>query len=329
MVKVNTNVLTIGNAIVDTLFRVDESLINTSGLTKGTMSLVSAEEASGLRNNMGPGFEVCGGSAANTAVGIAVLGGKASFIGKVGDDKLGQVFEESIVNVGVNYKRNLSITGAPTANCVIFVTEDGERTMNTYLGACTEISPEDIDPALVTNSSVTYLEGYLWDPADAKAAFQKVFNLTRESQKLSSLSLSDVFCVNRHRNEFRELVKNNVDILFANEEEIIALYEASDFTQAVSYIQQDCSIAALTRGSQGSLVVTADKVHIIESSLVKDVVDTTGAGDMFAAGFLYGLIAGFELDRCGRLGSLVAEETISYFGARPETDLIHHISNSA
>jgi len=323
------DVLAVGNAIVDVISRADDALLERRGLTKGIMRLVDTEESASIYEEMGPGVEVSGGSAANTAVGIALLGGAAGYVGKVGKDKLGDVFRHDISRAGVQFGTSAAETGTPTALCLILVTDDAERTMNTYLGACVELGPDDIDPAVVASAQVTYLEGYLWDPPEAKEAFRKAFTATKESGRRASLSLSDPFCVDRHRAEFRELAEHYVDVLFANEDEIASLYEVDDFDQALQLVRGHCEIAVLTRSEKGSVIVSGDEIHVIDAAPVPHVVDATGAGDMYAAGFLYGLAQGFDLGRCGRLGALAAAEIISHFGAKPEVDVKAFIEQSA
>lgn len=323
------DVLAVGNAIVDVISRAEDSLLERRGLTKGIMRLVDAAESASLYEEMGPGVEVSGGSAANTAVGVALLGAKAGYIGKVGGDDLGDVFRHDISHAGVQFNTSPATTGTPTALCLILVTDDAERTMNTYLGACVELGPDDIDPDVVASAQVTYLEGYLWDPPEAKAAFRKAFAATKESGRRASLTLSDPFCVDRHRAEFRELTEHYVDVLFANEDEITSLYEVDDFDQALQHVRGHCEIAVLTRSEKGSIVVSGDEIHVVDAAPVAQVVDATGAGDMYAAGFLYGLTQGFDLGRCGRLGALAAAEIISHFGAKPEVDLKTFVDASA
>lgn len=315
------DVVGIGNAIVDVLARADDATLAALGLKKGAMTLIDAREAERLYRHMGPGIECSGGSAANTIAGIASLGGNAAFIGKVRDDQLGQVFRHDIRSLGVHFTTPPASSGAATGRCLVFVTEDAQRTLETYLGACVELGPEEIDATLVAAAKVTYLEGYLFDPPRAKAAFRKACDIAHENGRKVALSLSDPFCVERHRGAFRELVSGHVDILFANEQEIEALYEASDFDAALQAVRGECEIACLTRSAKGSVVLSKEELHVIDAAAVAKVVDTTGAGDLYAAGFLHGYTRGRGFAESGRLASLCAAEVIGHIGARPETPL--------
>ncbi|KZD12773.1 adenosine kinase [Oceanibaculum pacificum] len=315
------DVLGIGNAIVDVLSRTEESFLAEQKLVKGAMRLIDAAEADRLYGLMGPGVEMSGGSAGNTMHGIASLGGKGAFIGKVRDDALGGIFRHDIQAAGVHFTTQPATDGLPTARCLILVTPDGQRTMNTFLGACVELTPEDVDVSLVAASAYTYLEGYLWDPPQAKAAFLKAAQMAHEAGRKVALSLSDPFCVERHRQEFRALVEKHVDVLFANEEEIKALFEVSSFDDALQAIRGKVEIAALTRSERGAVVVAGAEVHVIDAEPVAQVVDTTGAGDLYASGFLYGLTRDLPIAVCGTLGAVAAAEVISHFGARPEVSL--------
>ncbi len=315
------DVVGIGNAIVDVLAHAEEATLAALGLAKGAMTLIDAREAETLYAQMGPGIECSGGSAANTIAGIASLGGSAAFIGKVRDDQLGQVFRHDIQALGVHFETPPASNGPATARCLVFITPDAQRTLETYLGASVELGREDVDPALVAAAKVTYLEGYLWDPPRAKEAFRVACAIAHGKGRKVALSLSDPFCVDRHRADFRELVAGHVDILFANEQEITALYHAPSFDAALQAVRGKVEIAALTRSARGSVVLRGDEVHVIDAAPVARVVDTTGAGDLYAAGFLYGLTHGCDLATCGRLGSLCAAEVIGHLGARPETPL--------
>jgi sugar/nucleoside kinase (ribokinase family) len=270
---------------------------------------------------MGPGVEVSGGSAGNTAAGVAALGGKAAYFGKVRNDQLGAVFSHDIRASGVSFNTNPAEDGPPTARCLILVTPDAERTMNTYLGACVELGPNDIHGDTVAAAQVTYMEGYLWDPPQAKEAFRKAMGIAHANGRKVSLTLSDPFCVDRYREEFLHLVQHDVDILFANEEEIISLYQAADFDEALQHVRGHCEVAALTRSEKGSVVLRGDEIHVIDAETVDHVVDTTGAGDLFASGFLRAYTQGLDLHTCGRIAGICAAEIISHFGARPEADL--------
>jgi sugar/nucleoside kinase (ribokinase family) len=315
------DVVGIGNAIVDVIAHAAEPFLAAEGLAKGAMTLIDAERAEGLYRKMGPAIESSGGSAGNTMAGIASLGGTGGYIGKVRDDLLGQVFRHDITAIGVRFDTPAANTGPGTARCLIMVTSDGQRTMATYLGACVELGPEDIDEALIGAAQVTYLEGYLFDPPQAQQAFRSAAAAAHRAGRQVALSLSDPFCVGRHRAAFRELVTGDVDILFANEAEICSLYETDSFDAAAAAVRGQVAIAALTRSEKGSLVIGQNGAQAVPAAPVAHVVDTTGAGDLYAAGFLYGLTRRLPLPTCGALGSLCAAEIISHVGARPETAL--------
>ena len=315
------DVLTIGNAIVDVLSSTEDTFLSTNGLIKGSMRLIDDPEAHRLYDLIGPAIVVSGGSAANTAAGIASLGGKAAFIGKVRNDQLGTFFTHDIRAAGVTFDVAPSRDGPATARSFILVTPDGERTMNTYLGACVTLSPADIDEKLVAASEITYLEGYLWDPPEAKDAFVKAARVARGAGRKVALTLSDSFCVDRHRESFRDLIARDVDILFANEKEIVSLYETDGFDDALQRAKAAAELVVLTRSGAGSVVVRGSEFHVVEAHRVERVVDATGAGDLYAAGFLYGLTHGMSLVEAARLGSLAAAEIISHIGARPQKPL--------
>lgn len=315
------DVTAIGNAIVDVLAKADDALLREHNLPKGAMNLIDAETAERLYAIMGPGIESSGGSAGNTVAGIAALGGRSAYIGKVADDQLGQVFTHDIRAVGVTYDTPPLTGGLPTARSLIFVTPDAQRTMQTFLGACTQLGPEDMNMDLITSSEVVYLEGYLWDLPRAKEAMRDAAMAAQKDGVKVSLTLSDAFCVSRFRDEFLELAEQYVDILFANESEILSLYQVDDFDDALQQVRRHCEIAALTRSEKGSVVVNGDELHVIDAVKGVAVVDTTGAGDAYAAGFLYGYTQGHDLATCGRLGCAMAAEVISHFGARPESDV--------
>ncbi|HLO77914.1 MAG TPA: adenosine kinase [Magnetospirillum sp.] len=321
MVDTRYHVAGIGNAIVDVLVHADDSLLETLGLAKGVMTLIDAEQAERIYEQLPPGIECSGGSAANTIVGVASLGGKATYMGKVKDDQLGQVFGHDIRKAGVDFHTAAAQGGPSTARCFVLVTPDAQRTMLTYLGACIELTPDDVDDGVIAASAVTYLEGYLYDPPLAKRAFLKAADAAHKAGRMVSLSLSDPFCVDRHRAAFAELVSGHVDILFANEAEITSLYQTTDFDDAVRQVRAHARVAAITRGAKGSVVVTADDVHVVAAEAGLRVVDTTGAGDLYAAGFLYGFTQGRDLATCALLGGLAAGEVISHIGARPERPL--------
>jgi sugar/nucleoside kinase (ribokinase family) len=315
------DVVGIGNAIVDIIGRCDDAFLSKHDLQKGFMRLVDARQVDALYGAMGPGVERSGGSAANTIAGIASFGGSAAFIGRVSDDQFGQVFTHDIRTIGVRYDTPAANGGLPTALCLILVTPDGERTMNTFLGASTELGTTEVDAALIESARVTYLEGYLFDKPEAKEAFKSAARIAKGAGRKTALTLSDAFCVDRHREDFRNLVENGVDILFANEKEITALFEVNSFSEAVAAVKGACEIAVLTRSEAGSVIVTPQSTIDIRPEAVAKVVDVTGAGDLYAAGFLYGLTRSLSLADCGRLGSLAAAEVISHIGARPEKPL--------
>lgn len=321
MTKPKNNVLAIGNAIVDVLARVDNAFLDEHGMPKGGMTLIDGGRAEQLYGAMGETTEVSGGSAANTAAGIAALGGKVQFIGRVRNDALGDVFARDIKALGVQYDTAPATDGPSTARCMIMVTPDGQRTMNTYLGASIDLTPDDIESSAVAAAEITYLEGYLWDQPMAKEGMRKAMRLAHDAGRKVAMSLSDSFCVDRHREEFRHLVEHHIDILFANEAEITALYQVSDFDQALQHVRHHVDIAALTRSEKGSVILAGEEVHIIDAVKGVTVIDTTGAGDLYAAGFLYGFTYGFDLHAAGRLGSLCAAEVISHIGPRPQKPL--------
>ncbi|MDA7946542.1 MAG: adenosine kinase [Hyphomicrobiaceae bacterium] len=318
----------IGNAIVDVIARCDDAFLSNNGMEKGFMQLVTASQADDIYAAMGPAQEQSGGSAANTCAGIASFGGTCAFIGRVATDQFGKVFAHDITSIGVAYDTVPSDAGLPTARCLILVTPDGERTMNTFLGASTELGPEDVDGDIIAAARITYLEGYLFDRPEAKAAFHEAARLARAAGRKVALSLSDAFCVDRHRSDFLELVRGGVDILFANETEITSLYELNSFEEAAGAVRAEAEIAALTRSEQGSVVISGNETHEVPPDSVDRVVDATGAGDLYAAGFLTGLTRSLPLETCGRLGSLAAAEVISHVGARPEKDLQKLVEDS-
>jgi sugar/nucleoside kinase (ribokinase family) len=315
------DVVGIGNAIVDIIARCDEAFLAKHDLSKGFMRLVPAEEAGRLYEAMGPAIERSGGSAANTIAGLASFGAKCGFIGRVASDQFGGIFRHDIRSLGVTYETPPALDGAPTARCLILVTPDGERTMNTYLGASIDFAPQDIDASMIEGAKFVYLEGYLFDREEAKAAFKEAAQLAGESGTKVALTLSDAFCVDRHRADFRALIAKGAHIVFANEKEITALYEVNSFAEAADAAMRDCELAVLTRSEAGSVIVSKGETVEIEPMPVAKVVDATGAGDLYTAGFLFGLTKGFPLEACGRLGSLAAAEVIGHIGARPEVSL--------
>lgn len=314
------DILGIGNAIVDVVARADDTFLSRHDMHKGMMRLVDAAGADAIYAAMPPGEESSGGSAANTCAVAAALGARVAYLGKVADDQLGAVFRHDIRAAGVHFPSAPLRAGAPTARCLILVTPDGQRTMNTFLGACVTLGEDDLDETLVADAAVTYLEGYLFDPPAAQAAFRKAAAAAHAAWRQVALSLSDPFCVDRHRAAFRELVAGDVDILFANEAEITSLYEENTFEGAAEAVRQEVEIAVLTRSEAGSVILRGAETVEIAAEPAR-VVDTTGAGDAYAAGFLAGLTAGKSLPVCGRMGSIAAAEVISHYGARPETDL--------
>jgi sugar/nucleoside kinase (ribokinase family) len=322
------DVTAIGNAIVDVIAQAEDSLLAQYNLPKGAMNLIDAEMAEKLYAIMGPGKEASGGSAGNTIAGIAALGGKAAYIGKVAADQLGEVFTHDIRAVGVTYDTKPLVGGLPTARSLIFVTPDAQRTMQTFLGATTQLGPEDVNMDYITSSKVVYLEGYLWDQPRAKKAMRDAAIRAHEAGVKVSLTLSDSFCVARFRDEFLELAEQHVDILFANEGEILSLYQTDNFDTALQQVRKHCEIAALTRSEKGSVVVNGDEIHIIDAVKGVKVVDTTGAGDAYAAGFLYAYTQGRDLAMCGRLGGAMAAKVISHFGPRSEVADIKKVAAS-
>jgi len=321
MAEARFDVVGIGNAIVDVLAHADEKFLVKHNLAKGAMTLIDDDRAAALYDAMAPAVECSGGSAANTIACLASLGGDGAFIGKVNHDQLGDIFRHDIRSLGITFETEPSTDETQTARCLIFVTPDAERTMQTFLGASASLGPADVNPDIIAAAKVTYLEGYLWDPPSAKQAFIEAADLAHEADRLVSLSLSDPFCVDRYRDEFRDLVEQHIDVVFANEDEILSLYQVDTFDDALQHVRGHCKIAALTRSEKGSVIISGEEVHVIDAEKVEQVVDTTGAGDAYAAGFLYGLTQGKPLDVCGRLGGIASAEVISHFGARPETPL--------
>jgi sugar/nucleoside kinase (ribokinase family) len=315
------DVVGIGNALVDVLSNESHEFVAAQGLTPGAMMLIDTDRAEQLYGAMGPAVEISGGSAANTLVGVASMGGSAAFVGRVADDQLGAVFGHDIRAAGVEFVAKPAAGGAPSGRCLIVVTPDAQRTMNTFLGASAQLGPADVDHELVARGQILYLEGYLWDEPDAKAAYRLAARTAHDAGNRVAFTLSDAFCVERHRAEFLHLVESEVDVLFANEAEITSLYEVDRFDDALQRVQHHCEIAALTRSEKGAVIVTRDEVHVVDAHPVPQVVDTTGAGDQFAAGFLYGLTHGYHLGTAARLGALAAAEVISHMGARPEISL--------
>jgi sugar/nucleoside kinase (ribokinase family) len=315
------DVVGIGNALVDVLSHEAEQFVEEHDLIRGSMTLIESDRADELYTAMGPGTEMSGGSAANTVAGVASLGGRAAYIGRVYDDQLGAVFAHDLQASGVVFRSLPATDGPPTGRCLIVITPGGERTMSTYLGASSLLGPGDLDRELIAAAKVTYLEGYLWDRPEAKEAYRLATRLAHDAGRMAALTLSDSFCVQRHRTEWRQLIHDSVDIVFANEDEITMLYESDSFEHAVDEVRAHCHIACLTRGAEGSVIVTPEEQYTIVAQAVDKVIDTTGAGDLYAAGFLYGYTHGLDLPASGRLASSAAAAVLGHTGARPELSL--------
>jgi sugar/nucleoside kinase (ribokinase family) len=322
------DVVGIGNALVDVLARVEDDFLSEQAVEKGTMMLVDAERSTAIYDHMPPAQEVSGGSCGNTLAGFASLGGKGAFIGKVRDDQLGQVFRHDLQSTGVDFITPAAIDGPPTGSCLVLITPDAERTMCTNLGAATYLTRRDIDADIIQSSKVVYMEGYLFDPEEAQSAFVAAAGFAHTAGRKVSVTLSDRLCVDRHRYAFQMLVADHTDILFANEDEIKALYEVDDFDDALQRVRGHCEIACLTRSEKGSVVLSGEEIHLIDPLPVDPVVDTTGAGDLYAAGFLYGYSQGMDLKTCGRIATITASEIIGHVGARPATDLAGLVESS-
>jgi adenosine kinase len=322
MTKALYDVLGIGNAIVDVIARAEDDFLVKHAMQKGAMALIDEDRAQAIYAAMGPATEISGGSAANTIVGAASLGARAAFIGKVKSDELGKHFAHDIRAAGVAFDTKLALGGPSTARCYIMVTPDGERTMNTYLGAAQNLGPEDISEDLIGSAAITYLEGYLWDPPQAKEAFRKAATIAHAASRKVALTLSDSFCVGRYRAEFLDLVRTGtIDILFANESELQALYETADFAAAVAQLSQEARLAVVTRSEKGCVVVSKQGVEAVPAHPIDSLIDATGAGDLFAAGFLVGHSRGQDNKSAARLSALSAAEVIQHIGARPQTPL--------
>jgi sugar/nucleoside kinase (ribokinase family) len=322
MASAKYDVLAIGNAIFDVLVQTDERFLVAHGMTKGGMALIDEARALAIYDAMGPAVEMSGGSAANTIVGIAGLGARAAYVGKVKDDQIGKLYSHDIRAAGVTFETAPAAGGPATGCSYILVTPDGERTMNTYLGAAQDLMPADIDPAQVAASAMVYLEGYLWDPKNAKEAFLKASKIAHEAGRQVALTLSDSFCVDRYRGEFLDLMRNaTVDLIFANESELHSLYQTSDFDAALKQLARDVKLGVVTRSEKGCVVAEGNTVTAVPAFPIDRMVDTTGAGDLFAAGFLFGLVRGAGHENAGKLGALAAAEVIQHIGARPQTSL--------
>jgi sugar/nucleoside kinase (ribokinase family) len=322
MAEAKYDVLGIGNAIFDVLVRTDEKFLADHGMIKGGMALIDEARAASIYRDMGPATEMSGGSAANTIVGIANLGARAAYVGKVKDDQIGKLYTHDIRAAGVAYDTKPAAGGPATGCSYILVTPDGERTMNTYLGAAQDLTVADIDPAQIEASRIVYLEGYLWDPKNAKEAFVKAAAIAHGAGRQVALTLSDAFCVDRYRDEFLDLMrKGTVDLILANESELHSLYQTADFDTALKQLRQDTKLGVVTRSEEGCVVASSDGVVAVPACPIKELVDTTGAGDLFAAGFLFGLVRDAGFENAGRLGGLAAAEVIQHIGARPLVSL--------
>ena len=322
MTEAKYDVLGIGNAIFDVLVRTDEAFLSRHGMTKGSMALIDEARAAAIYGDMGPATEMSGGSAANTIVGVASFGARAAYVGKVKDDQIGKLYTHDIRAAGVAFDTRPAPGGPATGCSYILVTGDGERTMNTYLGAAQDLTIDDIDPAQIAAARIVYLEGYLWDPKNAKDAFVKASRIAHDAGRQVALTLSDSFCVDRYRDEFLELMrKGTVDLVFANEAELHSLYQTSDFDTALTQLRSDVRLGVVTRSEKGCVVASSDGVLAVPAFPVEEITDTTGAGDLFAAGFLFGLVRNAGYENAGRLGALAAAEVIQHIGARPQVSL--------
>jgi sugar/nucleoside kinase (ribokinase family) len=318
----------IGNALVDVIAHATDGFLSAFDLTKGSMTLIETDRAVELYEALSGAVEMSGGSAANTMCGVASFGGRAAYIGKVDNDDLGDVFGHDLRAVGVAFTGGGEPQEIPTGRCVVVVTPDAERTMNTFLGVSSTLSVADLDESVIADGKVLYMEGYLFDRDDAKAAFRRAAQVAHDHDRLVSLTLSDSFCVNRHRDDFRALVANDVDLLFGNDDELMSLYQTDSFDEAIALLRAECELAAITRGADGCVIVTADCLIEVAAVSVDAVLDTTGAGDLFASGFLHGFTSGADLAECGRLGSIAAAEVISHVGPRPLVEL-HTLQSDA
>jgi adenosine kinase len=322
MTDAKYDVLGIGNAIFDVLVQADEAFLAKHAMTKGGMALIDEARAAAIYRDMGPATEMSGGSAANTIVGLASLGARAAYVGKVKDDQIGRMYSHDIRAAGVAFDTAAAADGPATGCSYILVTPDGERTMNTYLGAAQNLTAADIDPAQIAAARIIYLEGYLWDPKDAKDAFVKAATIAHDAGREVALTLSDSFCVDRYRDEFLELMRGGtVDLVFANEAELHSLYQTSDFDGALKQLREDATLGIVTRSDKGCVVVSNDGVIAVPAHPIETLVDTTGAGDLFAAGFLFGLVRKSGYEMAGKLGGLAAAEVIQHIGARPQVSL--------
>jgi sugar/nucleoside kinase (ribokinase family) len=317
----------IGNAIVDIISSADDATIVRLQMSKATMALINQERSEQLRGLMGPCVQLSGGSAGNTIAGLALLGAKVGYIGKIRDDELGDAFRQDIMSMGIQYPTPPAVDGPPTGHCMIFVTPDAQRTMNTYLGACVNLTVHDLDREMIEASAILYLEGYLFDPPNAQNAFRVAADMAHAAERQVALTLSDSFCVQRHRRAFLDLVENRIDILFANEVELKVLFETEIWDDAVAFIAPKVRFAAITRGSLGSIIIAGGRIISISAARATSVVDTTGAGDLYASGVMFGLATGRSPEECGWLGSIAAAEVISHFGGRPEIRLKDYLAS--
>jgi len=329
MTEATLDVVGIGNAIIDLIAHADDDFLITHKLAKGAMTLIDEPTAEALYAAMGPATRASGGSAGNTVAGLGSLGAKCGYIGKLRNDELGAAYRHDLLASGVAFPTAMATEGPATARCIIFVTSDAERTMNTYLGACVNLTPDDIDEELVASAKITYLEGYLYDDPQAKEAYRRASKIAQRAGRKVALTLSDSFCVGRHREAFLDLIENYVDILFANEGELMALFETDSLPPALDKVSAIVDLAAVTVGAEGSIIVHGETRIKSPAAPVARVVDTTGAGDLYAAGFLFGLSRDLPLVECARLAGLAAAEVISHFGARPETPLTEYIAGAA
>lgn len=323
------DVAAVGNAIVDVLAKVDDNFLQKHNITKGGMVLIDQEQAERIYNDMPPSTEKSGGSAANTIAGIVSLGGSAAFIGKVKKDQLGEIFTHDLKSLGVHYTTKPAENGLSTARCLVAITDDAQRSMATFLGATREITKADIDENIIENAKVTYLEGYLWDEQHAKDAMREAVRLAVKYGREIAFSLSDAFCVSRHKEEFLELITNHVDVLFANEAEVKELFGGSNVMDAAHKLSEICKVSAITLGNKGSIIISGGEVITVQAGTGLNVVDTTGAGDLYASGFLFGYTQGYSLEECGRVATLSASEIIQHLGARPEVRLADLLNKQA
>jgi len=310
----------IGNALVDVLAPIEDVFLEAHSLDKGAMTLVDTERSSAIYDDMLSTQEVSGGSCGNTMAGFASLGGKAAFIGKVRDDRFGKVFRHDMQALGVDFATTAACKGPATGSCLVLITPDAQRTMCTNLGAASNLTPADIGKEVIQSAKIVYMEGYLFDPPAAQVAFAEAADLAHEVGRKVSITLSDPFCVDRHRHAFQMLVADHTDILFGNEDEVKSLYQVDDLDTALQHLRENCEIACITRGNKGSVILSGHEIHIIDPLPLDRVVDTTGAGDQYAAGFLYGYTQGMDLKHCGQIATVTATEAIGHIGARPQTD---------